>query len=545
MQEPIARLVEAAQTLAEPGDAGSLRGAFAQVLAEVEAEARRGAAWADGVDVLGAAYERLLPGEERRSAGQFFTPPWAAELMAAWLLSEPTRLLLDPGCGSGALLMAAARDPRRRGARLLGIERDPLALRMARMNCALRGIEHCELRPADFLLDPLSERPDAVICNPPYSRHHEIPPAEKAAIHEGFQRRLGLRLSRLAALHVLFLVRAVEVCEEGGRLAFITPSDWLDVRYGEAVKRFLLGHVSVDAVVLLDPDHLLFDGVLTTVAIWLMRKDRRPQARTKVVRLGHTLPPPGAVLASLAGRGTLGVEEVSLAGRGKWSRPMLTDEGGVRLGDVARIRRGIATGCNRFFVLSEARRRELGIPREQLRACIASPRLVEGSELRPADLEALADDVPRWAIDCRDPGEEARDSPLGAYLRWGKQVLKAHAGYLARRRFPWYALEQRGDCPILFTYFNRARPRFLRNQAGAVPLNTWLIVEPAPGVDPDELFAALTRPGVTAQLERGARVYGGGLWKLEPSELAEVRLPLDVPCQFRLDVEVALRDRGR
>lgn len=533
-QDLISALVTQAQGLADGGDPERLRSAFARVLDELRIPEGERASWSDGADILGGAYERLLSGEQRRAAGQFFTPLWAGEVMAGWLLSEPRRLLLDPGCGSGALLIAAARRRGRGKAKLLGIERDPLALRMAELNRTLREIEGCEVRLGDFLLDPLQARSDAIICNPPYSRHHEIPPAEKAAIHDGFERRLGLRLSRLAALHVLFLIRALEVCEDGGCLAFITPSDWLDVSYGSKVKRFLLEQAHVEGVVLLEAEHLFFDGVLTTAGIWLIRKGRQAGARTRIVRLGRDLPQPEAVLAALRGAGGIPIKEIPLGEHPKWSRPTMRRRRGARIRDVARIRRGIATGCNRFFVLSEERRRELGIPRSQLRACVISPRLLSASELRQEDLETLPEDVPRWALDCRDPAEEERDSPLGAYLRWGKQELRAHAGYLAQRRSPWFALERRGDCPILFTYFNRARPRFVRNYARAIPLNTWLIVEPAEGIDPDTLFAVLSNPSVTGQFEQAARVYGGGLWKLEPSELGEISLPGDLGAYGQL-----------
>jgi hypothetical protein len=55
------------------------------------------------------------------------------------------------------------------------------------------------------------------------------------------------------------------------------------------------------------------------------------------------------------------------------------------------------------------------------------------------------------------------------------------------KRNPWYAPESRGECPILFTYFNRERPRFIRNTADALPLNNFLIVEPKLRVDADQL----------------------------------------------------------
>lgn len=538
-QDVIAHLVARTRALAGDADPEMLRSAYAQVLSDLPAPGPEHSAWSDGTDVLGGAYERLLSGDQRRAAGQFFTPFWAGELMAGWLLSEPTDLLLDPGCGSGALLIPAARSSGRGDASLLGIERDPLALRMAELNRALHRIPACELRRGDFLVDALEERPDAIVCNPPYSRHHEIPADAKAAIHEGFERRLGLRLSRLAGLHVLFLVRALEVCADGGRLAFITPSDWLDVSYGERVKRFVLERAHVEAIVLLEAQHLFFDGVLTTAGIWLIRREAQAGSRTKVIRLRRALPPAATVLAALRGESGLPVEEVSLCDLPKWSRPKPKRARGVRLRDVARIRRGIATGCNRFFVLSEARRRELGIPHSQLRPCLTSPRVLPGTELRREDLDSLRDEVPRWILDCRDGEEEGRDTSLGAYLRFGRAEFGAHAGYLARRRNPWFALERRGDSPILFTYFNRARPRFARNHASAVPLNTWLIVEPAAGVDADQLFTALSCPSVMGQLGQAARVYGGGLWKLEPSELGEIRLPSAFagPGQLRLNCE--------
>jgi hypothetical protein len=154
-----------------------------------------------------------------------------------------------------------------------------------------------------------------------------------------------------------------------------------------------------------------------------------------------------------------------------------------------------------------------------LRPAIVSPRLVPGTELSRAFLESLADDKARWALDRRDPEAEKGDGAYARYLKWGRKHLRADSGYLASNRKPWYALEKRGECPILFTYMNRQNPRFIRNRAMAVPLNTFLIVEPKAGIDPDELCNALDSPFVAEQLAHDRRSYGGGLWKLEPSEV--------------------------
>jgi adenine-specific DNA-methyltransferase len=520
----IETLVAKTRASAEAADAPALKAAFERVLVSLKIPEAELAALTDGTDVIGAAYERLLTGEQRRADGQFFTPLWAGRLMVEWLFREPTRLLVDPGCGSGALLIPAAMSTCRERAKLLGLDLDPTAVAMTRTNGTIRGIRGLEVRRANFLLDHLDERPDAWIVNPPYSRHHDIPPDIKTAVHADFEARLGLKLSRLAALHVLFLIRAIELADDRARLAFITPSDWLDVNYGVKVKEFLLEHTHVEAIIFLEQSQLFFDGALTTAAITFIHKGAA-RGKTKILRLGEALPTTTQVLKTLAAKRSKQVELVQLTKEQKWSRPTVQRVKGTRLGDVARIRRGIATGCNEFFVISEARRRARDIPLEQVRACATSPRVFDEEVLTKATFDAMPDDQPRWVLACADPDEGRADTPLGRYLRWGRRKMRAHKGYLASKRKPWYALESRAECPILFTYFNRKRPRFIRNSAGALPLNTFLIVEPKPGVDPEALHAALTSEPVMKSLTGDARVYGGGLWKLEPSELMAIRLP--------------------
>lgn len=518
-------LVVSTQLRAGCRDEEGLRVAWREVLSGLDLPPLALAAARNGIDVIGAAYARLFTGPQRRPMGQFYTPFWAGDVMASWILEAGPKRVLDPGVGSGALSISVAQHPRRGIARILGVDADPVAIEMANTNVRLRGIRGFEGRACDFLLDEVGVTPDAVICNPPYSRHHAIPERDKRAIHEGLQRRLGLKLSGLSGLHVLFLVRALELAAPDARLAFITPSDWLDVNYGRKVKEYLLERASVEAMILIEPEHLFFEGVLTTAAITLIRKGCTG-GETAVIRLSGDLPAAEDVIAAIS-RGQDGVprESVCLTADAKWARPRPRKRRGMRLGEVARIRRGIATGANGFFVLSERARRRLGIPTAQLALCLASPKLIEGDEVSAESLESLPEDVPRWLVDCRDGSEIERATPLGRYLRHGRDHLRVHEGYLASRRRPWYAQEMRASCPIVFSYFNRERPRFVRNRAEAVPLNNWLIVEPNPGVNADRLFETLTSAAFIERLADHSRVYGGGLWKLEPKELEAVRVP--------------------
>jgi len=520
-------LVERAREATRTDSLTARRRAFRRELDRVAAELDLDRAawdpWADGVDVIGAAYELLFSSVERRPRGQFQTPFWAADLMAGWLLAEPTELLLDPGVGAGRLLFRALSAGRHLPEKMLGLDIDPLSLTMARLNVRLRDPKAgvgLNFMHSDFLTTSRVAQPDAITSNPPYSRHHAIPLEQKEAIHAGFEARLGRRFSRLAGLHALFLVRALEVARPGARIAFITPADWLDVGYGRDVKRFVLEQAYVESIVLFDEGHLFFDGAMTRAAITFIRKEPSDGRATSIVRLPRELPPPKQVLAAVKGKSALlGAEKMKLGGERRWGSAHKQLSSGTRLGDLARVRRGLATGCNRFFSLSEETRNRFGLSKSSLRPAIVSPRLVPGTDLSRAFLESLADDKARWALDRRDPEAEKGEDAFARYLKWGRQHLRAHAGYLASNRKPWYALEKRGECPILFSYMNRQNPRFIRNRAMAVPLNTFLIVEPKAGIDPDELCNALNSPFVVEQLAHDRRSYGGGLWKLEPSEV--------------------------
>ena len=509
--------------------AKDLRKAFWQVVDEVVAEGN-GLYRHDGVDVIGKAYEALISSEGRRAEGQFFTPRWAADLMSGWLFREPRQLLLDPGCGSGSLTIAAATHGTRGSAAILALDRDPLAIHMLRANCALRALQNIEMVRGDFLVTDFAARPDAVICNPPYIRHQHIPSDEKRRVHLAIEQRFGFRMSGLAGMPALFLLKCLDIVSPKARLAFVTPAHWLDVDYARPLKELLLESASIEAIILLPERSLLFERILTTAAIILLRTEAPPSSPTTVIRLGNELPPADLVLDALAGDPVdLDSDHITLRADDRWARPTRRRERsfrGVRLAELARIRRGVATGANDFFVVSEAQRKLLHLPIGKLRLCLTSPKLVTGCEVTLAFFSRLADDVPRWLINTDDPGDEDRQTALGRYLRLGRDELRIHERSLPRARRPWFRPEQRNTCDIVFTYLNRERSRFIRNRSGATALNKWLIIEPLQHVDPERLWCALQRPVIHAQLATMARTYARGLWKLEPAELGKVRVDI-------------------
>jgi len=489
--------------------------------------------WGDGTDILGTAYEQLLPATARRPKGQFQTPFWAADLMARWLLGRPTKTLFDPAVGTGRLLFRAFEHGQHQPNRFVGWDVDELCVLMGALNMRLRQVPGYSIERANFLLDNdalkqaglLDDPPDATICNPPFSRHQLLDAATKDAIHRNLQEVHGIEVSRRAGLHALFLVRALALAAPGGRLAFITPAGWLDADYGQAVKAYIDRHASLEAMVIFGERKFFFDGAQTTAAITLL-KNEPCDAPTRLIRLGAELPEIDEVLGTVRGAKTdIKVQETVLRPAARWSRPSVRLPQGTPLEELALVRRGIATGHNRFFVISESRRSDLGLREHDLLPCLYRPRVVPELEIGKRDLDALDDDVPRWLLNAASDQKESNDDPLGRYLKTGLE-LGVNKRYLARKRKCWFRLEQRGNCEIVLPYMHRNTAWFIRNRAGAVPLNTFHVIEPYDPEQADQLWEALNELTVLRQLRRLGREYGNGLWKIEPGDLRRVRVEL-------------------
>ena len=110
-----------------------------------------------------------------------------------------------------------------------------------------------------------------------------------------------------------------------------------------------------------------------------------------------------------------------------------------------------------------------------------------------------------------------------------------HEGYLASRRAPWYSQEKRAPAPFLCTYMGRTsngrKPfRFLWNQSAALASNLYLLLFPKGPLQAvlcadlqlfPAVFQALRQIDADAFIREG-RVYGGGLYKMEPKELGRL-----------------------
>jgi methylase of polypeptide subunit release factors len=483
----------------------------------------------------------------RNRTGQFATPTALALEMA--LLGKqllPARggiRLLDPAVGSGVFFYAARKElPASRLHSALGFETDAAVATKAEH---LWGNFGLRIRIEDFCTATApaqeDERATLVLCNPPYVRHHHLSAAHKSAMRRELA-GAGFRLSGLAGLYCYFLLLAHRWLAPGGVGMWIVPAEFLDVNYGRALKEYLTGHVTLHRAHRFDPEDGQFADALVSSVVLAFVNAPPPAEHRVQLNSGRRLLEPQII------------HEVPLADldpAAKWG-PLFTStargrsggNGRLTVGDLFFVKRGLATGANEYFILERRRAHELGLPEQFLRPILSGPRHVPGPCIErgldggPCELPDLV------LLDCDLPLEQIRQEhpALMRYLQRGERQGIPRR-YLPSHRPLWYRQEKRPPAPILCTYMGRHNGgraiRFIRNRSEVTAPNVYLLLYPRPRLsvacrkDPDildRLFAALGE--IAEGLSYGGRVYGGGLYKIEPKELTAMEFPAWVHEQY-------------
>jgi adenine-specific DNA-methyltransferase len=474
--------------------------------------------------------------KERNRLGQFATPTLlASEMLAHARTLLPGRALvrfLDPAIGTGSFYAALLRHfPVEQLRCAVGIEIDPHYGIPARELWLGTGLK-VELDDFTAMKPPIAaERFNLIVCNPPYVRHHHIGADEKGRIQAATTAASGIRMAGLSGLYCYFLALAHAWLADDGVAGWLVPSEFMDVNYGGPVKRYLLNKVELLRIHRFDPRDLQFGDALVSSAVVWFRKRRAESGHQVELSYGGALSRPNHSRL---------VSASALENQRKWTglatAEMRDTTEGLRLADFFSIRRGLATGDNRFFILSRAEIEKHGMPFKLFKPILPSPRYL------PSDvIEAEADGTPKierqqFILDCRLPEEKVREQfpKLWAYLKTGEP--RVSDTYLCSRRNPWYSQESRPPAPFVCTYMGRGlskreKPfRFILNRSQATAANVYLMLYPIPALAKAlEGAPQLARriwefldsiPSGTLLGE--GRVYGGGLYKMEPKELANV-----------------------
>ena len=484
-----------------------------------------------------------------RTYGAFYTPENVAEALTRWAVRDASDTVFDPSYGGCAFFSAALRvlgerecaTPERQ---IFGVDRDPAArsyIEPLVSGGALPGQfidrDFFEVNPAAFEDAPFS----AAVGNPPFIRYHRIEPESKS---EAVARlaESGWSVSGRASYWAYFLLYATRFVKPGGRLAMLLPGAFLHTEYAGAVRDQLAR--AFETVYLFPIRERLFEETQEEVVAVCAEGAHRPGPSPQI-RVGDVEGALGLACA-LESPDDHSRPFVPRRDGGGWLRALVEPEaveaydrivaGGdvIRLGEVALPQIGVVTGNNGFFLLTEEERRERELPRDAFQHVIRRLAHVPGLYATDDDIRGMVEDGRRALL--LAPSNGSVDDALQAYLDEGEAagVPKAQK---CRTRSPWY-LPKHTEAPPAFVHCMTASwPRIVVNESAATCTNNVVRLSwrPAPtlsaqrGNDP-LTWAALALGALSSLSQLSAelvgRSYGGGILKVEPTELRRLALPV-------------------
>jgi len=480
----------------------------------------------------------------RNQLGQFATP----NELAIEILEETKHLLhsikrinfLDPAIGSGsffsAFLQVFEKD---RIGESFGVDIDKDFSILAEKLWSNQGLKVIN---ADFTkLKGIGTKVDLLIANPPYVRHHHINEIDKKVLVDNAQSALNIKVSALSGLYCHFLFHAHEFIKENGISVWLIPNEFLDVNYGVAVKQYLLNKVELIRIHRFNPEIVKFSDALVSSSVLWFRHTKSNLNNSIEFTYGDSITNPEKRVDVMQNR---------LNPKEKWSSIFQsgdlqkTNSNNPCIKDLFTTRRGIATGSNNFFILSENRINQMQLPKIFFKPILPSPKSIENTTIE-SDEEGNPCLTERYfVLDCDLPYSEVEDNYpiLAKYIKNGEQA-GISSGYICKNRNPWYSQEKRTTPLFICNYIGRENStkafRFLLNKSQAIITNSYLGMYPKPffykllksdpGLPESILEILNTTP--TLELMNKGRVYGGGMYKLEPKELESVEIKLPIEFQ--------------
>lgn len=474
--------------------------------------------------------------------GGYYTSPVIAKHLCDWAIRSKKDRVLEPSCGDGVFLEAAAQRLNELGTtkghisrQLVGVEIIPDEVKRAieRLENSIGRNEPTVIHSDDFFSwvnSNLNERFDAVVGNPPFIRYQNFPePSRSAAM--SLLKSLGFRPNKLTNTWVPFVAGSTVCLAHGGRLAMVLPAELLQVSYASQLRSFLVDRFA--RIDILTCNDLLFERAEQEIVLFLA-EGYRERAESIICRINLSeVPKIDELFMKME---NLEDEEEKLVNHEseKWLKYFLTSteiafmrelrysEDVVSLSHHASIDVGIVTGRNEFFVLSKTEIESYSLG-DYVIPLVGRSAQLKGAVINKKEWRELAEGGQRvYLLNIDSNSNGLLPDDVKKYIALGEEE-KFHTGYKCSIRTPWYKVPSvwEPDCFLFRQIYDF--PRVILNMAGVVSTDT--IHRMTCKSNRKKFIPNIYTHLTAASAEIEGRSYGGGVLELEPTEAERLLTP--------------------
>ena len=333
---------------------------------------------------------------------------------------------------------------------------------------------------------------DVSVGNPPYVRHHEIGREWRERLVRRIKTDMGLSINRLCNLYVYFICLAISKTKPNGLIALLVPYEWVS-RPSTKPLRDMISSKKWDVHVYRFKDEV-FKGVLTTASISIIDK-AGSSGRWKFYDLDSDFNVRPKRLMSGSKHSIIKYDRRATV----WAM------------------RGLSTGSQKIFTLTESERYKFGLWKSDVRPCVTSLRSVPKTVRR---LTAVAF-AKHFIFAARRCWLIRSDQPLNERLKKYLRTIppSERKNYTCTNRRAWYSFNSHPVPRILYgSGFTSHGPKILLNDIGAIAVGSVHGIYSDRRLDAKKLRTKLLQ----IDIEKRVVAHAGSLRKVEVGQMNSI-----------------------
>ena len=459
----------------------------------------------------------------KKNTGSYYTPEYLARFISKKVLSffgDNTAIsLLEPSVGDGAFISEFTKN-------------DSLKIKLTALDINNKEIKKAfnkwsrkdaVFQTIDFLDFESKTKFSAVIGNPPYIKKTLLTSKQIATCKE-IHSNENLTEKSVKNIWTTFLVKSTTLLNANGVLAFVLPSELLQVKFAEEIREYL--KTQFQRIEIYTFNDLMFEckGQDTIVLIAYKKHNNRGEFFTNI-ELKEELENNSYILKN---------NNLLVDSNVKWTHHFLTTD---ELNFLDKLKQklktvdyytdskpGIVTAANNFFIINRETEKKYNLSK-YTKPIIQKGFFVNGSVVFDEEniLELEQSNHPTRLLQLNDNDKITKK--LSEYLSIGTEQ-KIQERYKCRIRNNWYVIPNISTVPEAI-FFKRCHnyPKLLKNNSNALVTDSGYKVNMKDNWDLNSFIFSFYNSLTLVFAETNGRYYGGGVLELTPSEFKKLPIP--------------------
>jgi adenine-specific DNA-methyltransferase len=459
----------------------------------------------------------------KKKTGSYYTPSYLASFISRRVLSHfgnRTRMsILEPSVGDGAFISELEKEKN------ININLTALDINEVELNLASEKWTNktASFVKTDFLEYSGNKQFSAVIGNPPYVKKN-ILTSKQIELSKEIHSDENLTEVSVKNIWTTFLVKSNTLLAKNGVLAFVLPSELLQVKFAEEVREYL--KTEFERIEIFTFNDLMFEckGQDTIVLFAYKKAEQKGEFFTNISSK-ESLEQNSFVL----NKNNLLVES-----KVKWTHHFLTSDELTfienlkkelkTVNDYSDSKPGIVTAANKFFIIDKETEKQYNLSK-YTKPIIQKGLFVNGSVVfSNEDILKLEENKrPTKLLQLNDNDKISKK--LREYLDIG-ELEEIPDRYKCKIRNNWYVVPNISEKPDAF-FFKRSHlyPKLLKNNSNALVTDSAYKVGMRNGYDLNSFIYSFYNTLTLLLSELDGRYYGGGVLELIPSEFKKLPIP--------------------